>query len=236
MNTALLKLRTTRTPWAAAGVIVAAAAAVLALNAALLGRPGQPALTPEVLVDLVRAPGRLTGAAALLFGLLLTTSEYRHGTALSSRLVQPRTTVRLLGAAVAAAVAGAVLAGIVTVLMLGGSAAILASADLAVEPFRHGTPAAVAALVVTAALHGIAGVGLGELLRNPAAAVGVVLGWIFVVEGIVPVVLRQPDFGRWLPGGAIQSALEPSVGGVALLAVYAVAVLALGGLRASRDA
>ena len=236
MNTALLKLRTTRAPWAAAGVIVAAAAAVLALNAALLGRPGQPALTPEVLVDLVRAPGRLTGAAALLFGLLLTTSECRHGTALSSRLVQPRTTVRLLGAAVAAAVAGAVLAGIVTVLMLGGSAAILASADLAVEPFRYGTPAAVAALIVTAALHGIAGVGLGELLRNPAAAVGVVLGWIFVVEGIVPVVLRQPDFGRWLPGGAIQSALEPSVGGVALLAVYAVAVLALGGLRASRDA
>ena len=236
MNTALLKLRTTRAPWAAAGVIVAAAAAVLALNAALLGEPGQPALAPEVLVDLVRAPGRLTGAAALLFGLLLTTSEYRHGTALSSRLVQPRTTVRVLGGAVAAAVAGAVLAGIVTVLMLAGSAAILASADLAVEPFRHGMPAAVAALIVTAALHGIAGVGLGELLRNPAAAVGVVLGWVFVVEGIVPVVLRQPDLGRWLPGGAIRSALEPSVGGVALLAVYAVIVLALGALRASRDA
>jgi hypothetical protein len=38
-------------------------------------------------------------------------------------------------------------------------------------------PGAVGGIVVVAALHGVAGVGVGELLRNPALAVGAVLGW-----------------------------------------------------------
>jgi hypothetical protein len=236
VNTELLKLRTTRAPWAFAAAAVAVGAAILVFNGLLLGRPGQPPAGPALLADLVRAPGRLTGGVALLIGALLATSEYRHRTALGSRLAQPRA-VRLIGGkAAAAAVVGAALGSVVVVLMLAGGAAVLASRDVAVAPLEHGLPSSALALVLVAALLGAAGVGIGELVRNPAAAIGLVFGWFFLVEGVLPVVLRAPGLDRWLPTGAIRSALEPTAGGLALVALYATTLLVAGTLRARMDA
>lgn len=236
MSTELLALRTVRAPWVAVAALLAVAGAILGLNAALLGSSGQPAATPSVLADLVAAPGRLTGAVALLLGLLLSTSEYRHSTALATRLAEPRVRRLVAGKAAAAALAGALLGVAVVAVMLAGGAAALGTRDVAVQPWEHGLPAAAGALVIVAALHGVIGVGVGELLRNQAAAVGVVLGWAFVVEGVLPVVLREPTLTRWLPGGAIQSALEPTWRGLALLAAYAAGLALLGSLRARADA
>src|SRR6185436_17451088 len=86
----LFKLRTVRTPWIVAAVLAGLVVAGIGFNAVLLGEPGQPPLTPEVLGDLARMPGRLAGGAAVLVGLLLATSEYRHHTVLTTRLAQPR--------------------------------------------------------------------------------------------------------------------------------------------------
>ena len=243
ISTELFKLRTIRAPWAVGVAVVALAAAALAANAALLGDPGQPALVPETLRDLVRAPGRLAGGAALLLGLMLTTTEYRHRSVLTTRLAQPSVPKPVLSKIVAAALAGAVLAAAVEAIMLAGGAALLASRDTAVQPLRHDIPAVVAAVLVVAALHAVAGAGIGELLRNPALAIGVVLGWVFIAEGVVPAVLREPDAGRWLPGGAVRSALLtglphdpavlPAATGLALVAAYALG-LALAGFARAR--
>jgi ABC-2 type transport system permease protein len=236
MNTELLKLRTTRAPWAFAAAAVAVGAAMLAMNAVLLGRPGQPAAAPSLLADLVRAPGQLTGGVALLLGTLLATSEHRHRTALASRLAQPRVVVLVAGKAAAAAVTGGLLALAMVALMLAGGALVLASREVAVSPLDHGLPGAAVGFVLAASLLGVAGVGLGELVRNPAAAIGIVFGWVFLVEGVLPVVLSAPDLARWLPTGAIRSALEPTAGGLALLALYAAALLVAGARRARLDA
>jgi hypothetical protein len=234
----LLKLRTTRAPWIVVGVVVALAVAVLGLNAALLGDPGQPAFVPEILGALARFPGRLAGGAALLLGLLLSTAEYRHRTIVTTRLAQQHPVGLVLGKAAAAAVAGALLVVVVEAVMLAGSAILFATHDVAFQPFDHGIPAGVGSIVLVAALHAMAGVGVGELLRNPALAVGAVLGWTFVVEGIVPVVLREPDLNRWLPTGAVGSALSAGLpatagqlipaAGMALLVAYAVGLLGAG--------
>jgi ABC-2 type transport system permease protein len=240
----LFKLRTTRGPWVLAATSIALFAAVLAFNAALLGRPGQPPLVPGVLGDLARVPGALTAAAALLLGLLCTTGEYRHHTVLTTRLGQPRVARGLLAKAAAAALAGAALALVTAAMMVSGAAAVLAARDVAVEPWRHGVPAAVAGAALVAALYAVAGVGLGELLRSPALAVGAAAGWAFVVEGVLPVVLRAPGLGHWLPTGAARSAL--SVGssaadgllvpwlGLLLLTAYATGLLLAGYGRAAR--
>jgi ABC-2 type transport system permease protein len=243
ISSELFKLRTTRAPWALCAVLAALVAAVVALSAALLGDPGQPAAVPAVLGGLVRFPGRLAGGAALLVGLMLTTGEYRHRTALTTRLVEPTASKLVLSKVVAAALAGAALAGAIEVLVFAGGAALLASRDVAVQPLQHDIPAAVGVIVAVAALHGAAGAGIGELLRNPALAIGLVLGWVFVAEGVVPVVLRNPDFGRWLPGASVQSALSVGlppdqtalapVTGLAMLAAYA-AGLALAGFARAR--
>jgi hypothetical protein len=234
----LFKLRTVRTPWIVAAVLAGLVVAGLGFNAVLLGEPGQPPLTPAVLGDLVRMPGRLAGAAAVLLGLLLATSEYRHHTVLTTRLAQPRPVRTVLAKAVAAAIAGAVLAAAAELVALAGSAVLFAVRDAAFEPLAHGVPGAVGGIVVAAALQGAAGVGVGELLRNPALAVGAVLGWALLLEGIAPVLLREPDAGRWLPGGAAQAivstsdrALAPALA-LALIAGYALALLIGGAVRA----
>jgi hypothetical protein len=234
----LFKLRTTRGPWLIVTGLGLVAAAMLALNAALLGAPGQPALLPSVLGDLARAPGRLTGAAALLLGLLLSTAEYRHATILTTRLGHPRPVGLVVGKAAAAAVAAAALAVAVELLMVVGGAAVLAGRDTGVEVLHHGIPAAVGIVALVAGLHAVAGVGIGELLRNPALAVGVVFGWALLVEGVLPVLLRSPGLGRWLPSGATESALTlgwtgqspplPAWTGLGLLAAYAIALIAAG--------
>jgi hypothetical protein len=235
----LFKLRTVRAPWAVAAVLVGLALAALGFNAALLGEPGQPALIPAVLGDLARMPGRLAGGAALLLGLLLATSEYRHHTVLTTRLARPRPAGTVAAKAVAAAIAGAVLALAVELAVLAGSAALFAARGVAFEPLAHGVPGAVGGIAVAAALHGVAGVGVGELLRNPTLAVGVVLGWALLLEGVVPVLLREPDAGRWLPGGAAQAVVSTSpaamapAAALALLGCYALALLA-GGLTRAR--
>jgi hypothetical protein len=63
---------------------------------------------------------------------------------------------------------------------------------------QSGVPGAVAAVPLLAALYGVLGAGLGLLLRNTAAAVGLALMWAFVVEGILPVLIHSPGMVRWL--------------------------------------
>jgi ABC-2 type transport system permease protein len=238
----LFKLRTVRGPWIAVLVLAALVVAGLVFAAALIGEPGQPTLAPDSLADLVRGPGRLVGGVALLLGLLLSTGEYRHGTMLTSRTAQPDPVRTVLGKAAAAAIAGGLVAVIMELITLAGAAALYGSQDVAFEPLQHSVPAALGSVIVVAMLHALAGVGIGELLRSPALAVGAVLGWVFIVEGILPSVFGEPGLGRWLPAGVADSALSfglppdaselvPGVG-VVVLAGYALGLVVAGAARA----
>lgn len=238
----LLKLRTVRGPWVAALVLAALVVAGLGIAAALIGEPGQPALEPATLAELVRGPGRLVGGVALLFGLLLTTGEYRHGTILTTRAAQPDPIRIVLGKAAATGIAAVLLAVAVELITFGGAALLYASHDVAFEPLRHAVPATAGGVILVAVLHALAGVGIGELLRSPALAVGAVLGWVFMVEGVLPVVLGEPGLSRWLPAGVARSALSVGlphdaaqlvpVAGLAVLGGYAVGLLLAGASRA----
>jgi ABC-2 type transport system permease protein len=242
VSSELFKLRTLRGPWIIGLAVAAVPVAAIALNFALLGKPGQPELVPDALSGFVRGPGRLVGGAALLLGLLLSTGEYRHRTILTTRLALPRPAPVVLGKATAAVIAGIVLAVLVEVITFGGTAILFPTHDVAFQPLRHAVPAATASVLAVAALHALAGVGIGELARNPALAVGGVLGWAFIVEGALPVLFREPHLERWLPAGATRAALSVGLphasgdfapaAGFALLAGYATVLLAAGLARA----
>ena len=238
----LFKLRTVRGPWIAVLVLAALVVAGLVFAAALFGEPGQPGLEPGSLSDLVRGPGRLIGGVALLLGLLLSTGEYRHGTVLTTRVAQPDPARTVFGKAAAAAIAGGFVAITMELITLAGAAALYASRDVAFEPLQHAVPAALGSVIVVAILHAVAGVGIGELLRSPALAVGAVLSWVFIVEGILPSVFGEPGLGRWLPAGVADSALSlglpadasqllPALG-VVVLAGYALGLVVVGAARA----
>lgn len=97
----------------------------------------------------------------------------------------------------------------------------------------------VAGSVVSAALFGAAGVGLGALLANQTAAIAVSLVWLLAVEGVVINILTAPGLRDWLPGGALATVAHGSGGphlwaaaGCAL--IYTVGLVTTGTLRLAR--
>ena len=234
----LLKVRTTRAVWVASAVVLAYA--VLGPVLVALAPPGasMPPIVPSLLAESLRGPAQLAGAAVLLIGLLSATAEFGHGTVLTTRLAEPRSARVLAAKLVAMSIVALALAIVLAIVSMGATAAMLVSEGVAVEPLDHGVPRYAVVLLALVVLHALLGVAVGTLLRNTAAAVGAVLVWAFVVEGIVPVVASRPEIGDWLPGGAVVQVLAERTppGGlvpaaaVALLLAYTVALVAAGAL------
>lgn len=140
---------------------------------------------------------------ALVLGILIVTGEYRHRTATSTYLAEPRrgkvTAAKLVASLVGGASAG-VAAGVAG-LALG--AALVASGygygGAMLTEFRHVFPGVAAAAV----LFGLYGSALGALLRNQVVALVVGLGVTAVVEPIIVGV--WPSIGQWLPSQAARS-------------------------------
>jgi ABC-type transport system involved in multi-copper enzyme maturation permease subunit len=186
----LLKLRTTRT-----FIALVATSTLLSLGltivVAVKGTPG----TPEDVRDFfnIANPSALL---ALILGAIGMTGEWRHRTITSTVLAAPDR-VRLLAAkTLSHALAGLVLALVVTsVIMLAGllilssrGAVTLGAADIADVLWRN---------LVIAALFGALGVGIGAVARNQAATV---VGITLVLFFLEPVLVQAlPDVGRFGP-------------------------------------
>ena len=203
----LLKLRTTRTLWVTIALVVAFAAVLPAIIAVSPNGVEIPELTPASLAEMVQAPASLAGGAVLLVGLLLASGEFRHRTILTTRLVEPRELRVFVAKMLAAGVVGLGLGLVIEIISAAGGSVALAFNDVSVEPFSHEVPRIVATVPIVLALHGVAGVAIGTLIRNTAGAVGATFLWVFLVEGVIPVVTRQPEVSHWLPGGAVQDVL-----------------------------
>jgi ABC-2 type transport system permease protein len=240
----LLKLRSTRSAWIPlAAALIIAVLAVIA-NAVAAGRSGNPALSPAALPSLLRASGgQLVDGAVLVTWIILSAGEYRHRTSVTTFLGQPRR-LRVVSAKLAAAVLSGVAVGLLAeALSAATSAAVLSARHVPLHWSQPGMLAAVAAVPLLAALYGVLGVGLGLLLRNTAAAIGVALIWAFVVEGILPVLTRAPGVLRWLPEatanaflhGASSTATTLAAGAaLAVLAGYAASLAAAGAILTTR--
>jgi hypothetical protein len=123
------------------------------------------------------------------------------------------------------------------------SAAVLSAHHVALDWSQPGIPGAVLAVTLLAALYGVLGAGLGLLLRNTAAALGLGLMWAFVVEGILPALTRAPGVVRWLPEATANAVLHgasstattlPAGAALAVLTGYAAALAAGGAIVTTR--
>ena len=243
VHSELLKLRTTRTARVLLALAAAGTAALIVIVLLLAGQPGQPALGPDALRQLVLVPAQPLTLAALVLGVLGMAGELRHGTATSTFLVTPRR-----GRVVAAKLAAAAVTGLA--MSLASSAAVLAvglpwlrakGIDVAIAD--AGVAARVAGLAVAVALYAVLGTGLGALLRNQVAAVVVgLLWWSQGVERVLTGILHQPGLERWLPLGAASALTAPGDGtlpmwaGALVFAAYGLGLALLGGrLVARRD-
>ena len=146
------------------------------------------ALTTASLTDLLRAPGHVMAAAALLIGILAAAGEHTHRTILTSRLAEPDPTRILAAKVLAAAIVGTVIAAVAELIALAVSVVGLRLDDIAaVTPFEPANVGAALTVVLAAAVACVVGTGLGALVRSTAAALGIAMVWVFAIENMIPV-------------------------------------------------
>jgi ABC-2 type transport system permease protein len=221
------KLTTIRAPW----LLLAAGPLLVVAGITGLVESGGNVHDPSS----QRAALAHTGLAAiftLIFGILAVAGEYRHSTITDTYLSSPRR--------------GRVIAAKLTVYALTGATAGLVSSGVALAATaawwaeRGGHLQLSAGDTWLTLLGGVAancalaaiGVGLGALIRNPAAAIAAALAWFALVEGIVGQLVGS-SLARWLPFHASEALgrsnlsatarLLPQWGGGLMLLAYAAA-------------
>lgn len=231
----LLKLRTTRVVYGLLGAALVFTALTVVGTILTAGRDGAPPIESTEAVRNVFGAGGTATILTLVLGILIVTGEFRHGTITQTFLVSPVRS-RVVGAKlVAALVAGLAFGALSSLLAAVISVPWLAAKDVSVSLLGGDVVAPVLAVVASAALFAVIGVGVGALIRNQVAAIIVALVWQFVLESLVVALL--PSVGRWLPQGAARalaqetlsdgSLLSPGAGGLVLLA-YGAAFAVIG--------
>jgi ABC-2 type transport system permease protein len=226
-STELLKLRSTRSAWIPLAVALAFAVVAVIANTSMTGHDGNTPLSPAELPDLLRASGgQLIDGAVLLAWIVLSAGEFRHRTSVTTFLGEPNRLRVVSAKLLSAALTGAAVGLLAEALSAATSAAALSAHHVPLAWSQPGVLGAVVTVPLLAALFGVLGAGLGLLLRNTAAAVGLALMWAFVVEGIIPALTHQPGIVRWLPEAAANAVLHGASPAATLPAGVALTVLA----------
>ncbi len=141
---------------------------------------------------------------ALLLGVLIVTTEFRHKTVTTSFLVTPRRPQFVGAKLITAAVLGAVLAVILLAVSFVGGGAVLVAKGGSWSALLHQLPAVAPGMILVFALFAILGVGVGSVLTNQVAAIIVCLGWFIILEGILVSLIHGAE--KWVPTGAATAA------------------------------
>jgi hypothetical protein len=222
VNGELLKLRTTRMFWGN----VAAALAFVPVGVALAVTGGSEPLDSTAGVRNVMAAGSSGAVILLVIGILITSGEFRHGTATSTFLISPDRRRVIAAKLVAAAIVGATVAVAASLLTIVIAVPWLRSEGVSVLDFRSDAALALLGAVLATVLGAVVGVGLGALVRNQTAAITIALVWTQVVEGLL--VGFVPEVGRWFPGGAANAVAGVATPNGGLLPMGAAALLLMG--------
>lgn len=246
----LLKIRTTRM-WMALlligallVVVQAGFLAALAGSAAQPGQPPMPSLDDPGMLRMIYSSGFLGGyVVTLILGVLGFTAEYRHQTITDTLLAVPRRS-RVVLAKVTAYVIAGILGGILLVgigVVAAGTVILVRGHPLGL--LAEGVPRTLGLSVLGCAVWTVFGLGLGTLVRNQIAAIGIGIGGT-VVEALLAMGLNQFDGGgaiaQFLPGqassaiaagpttGAFEAEMLPWWGGMLTLVAYGLVLGAAG--------
>ncbi len=234
----LFKLRTTRTSW---GVTLGSLALVLIIStiAALAGE-FEPDDTEAGLLEIAG----LVQIFALVLGILIVATEFRHGTITPSLLAVPDRVRLVLAKLVAALGAGALLGLVAAALCSAIIIPVLSARDVdVIESSTSDVIELIAGNLAASALFAAIGVGLGALIRNQVGAIIGALGWLFLVEPLLSIIPGFDDvITKWFPSGAANAAAgtassDDALGQIPaclLLAAYAAAFVVAGILMVRR--
>jgi ABC-2 type transport system permease protein len=238
----LRKLVASRTFLIGLALSVGLAVISVAVDAAIAGKNGQPALGTAADTNKMLKLGILCCLAMLVLGILGSGNEYKHKTIIPAMLAGPRR-----GTLVAAKVIGITVAGVLLSTLTFGSGLAVAVAELSAHHF-HQLPADTWTLfwgsVVTGTLFGVIGVALGYITRSTIASIVGAIGWVLFIELAILHTLA-PHLSKWLISGAASVVTDPDTlasraltpaTAVVVVGTYAVVLLAAAtGLVLRRD-
>jgi hypothetical protein len=224
-----LKLWTTRTTWVMLGIALLGEGLYAGLYTGLapLGEIGE--------VDSVVTGTGLLLVMLLVLGVLIATTEFRHGTASSTFLVSPRRYPVLVGKLGVALLVG-LLAGGLYVAVNGGLALPLFSGRGGELPATSDLVEVYAGIVVSYALICAFGLGVGAIVRNQVGAIIAAIAFFFILSPLPE--LLPGSYGDYFPAQAIGSLHGSSegdgslnqVGGGLVFGAWALGLWALGTL------
>jgi hypothetical protein len=239
------KVTTTRLWWELllAAVAVAALSVFTQMNSFSTGGPPGTAppdpFTQAVNQRSLATAGAAGGVFALVFGIMLITTEFRHMTSRPTFLIQPRRG-RVVGAKLLVAAAVGTVYGVASVVVVVAMMTPwLGVRGVSIGWLGGGVAATLARTVPVMVIYAMVGVGIGVLVRNQIAAVIGSLAFLFIIENFVLAIPHIQSWWRFLPipaadqlvGSAFPGMAGPSLtplqGGLVFLG-WALA-LALGG-------
>jgi hypothetical protein len=220
LHSELIKLRTTRTFYALAGVAIFLSVLITVLVCVLSEPSSEDVLTDVFTND-------TTSFFITILAIVGITGEWRHRTITSSLLAAPDRMKFLAAKTVAFAAAGVVLSLGISI----GTAIV----GYGILEYRElPTPALVDVVeqwgrnAVVAALLGGFGVGFGSIIRNQPVAVVAILIYGFAIDGTLA--FLAPEVARFSPTGALVSSiqgLDPETVGTPDVEFFAPATAAL---------
>jgi ABC-2 type transport system permease protein len=220
----LLKLWTA--PRTLFGILLAEVAIVLLGVIGALHEAVNDVRLPDTLGrDLVGFPGTVAMLFAVLLGILIATTEYRHGTITLTFLAAP-VRERVLAAKTGAALVVSALFLLVALLLSLGIAQIWVGgrADYHFGSYEYRL---IGRVFLDAAIVAVMGVFIGASLKRQLAGVILVLGWLFFIEQALAGLF--PGTTDYLAGPSIFGIIGDGGGdlpsfrhGLAVIAVYAV--------------
>src|SRR5699024_4331194 len=202
------RLLSTRLPLWTLLAALACGGGVTGLLALLGPENADPPMPP---LDTAEGAGALLGIGGLLLfvpaliGTAAITSEYRHGTIGTALLAVPRPR-RVMGAKLAVFARLGLAYGLLASLASG----LAVTLGAAVHGQTLGISlsqlvAVLAQLALAAAVHMLLGVGIGALARHRLLAIGIVLGYFYVLEHALMLIPGVNGLYPYLPGGATAS-------------------------------
>jgi len=233
-----IKLFSTRTTWVMLGIGLLCEALLAGLYVGLVSFREIDGVEDDGIEGILTGTGLLM-TLMLVLGVLIVTTEFRHGTTGSTFLVSPRRWPVLV-AKLAAAVLVGLLAGLLYVAVNAGLALPIHSnrggelppGDVLVEIY--------AGVVASFALLCAFGLGIGAIVRSQVGAIVAAIAFFFIVSGLP--YLLPGSIGDYFPAaalGALHGDIEgdgslSQVGGGLVLAAWSLGLWALGTLLVTR--
>jgi ABC-2 type transport system permease protein len=202
----LLKIRTTRGWYAYLAVIVLLVG--IAVAADIGDSPNVVRGLSEFQAGLAESAG-IAALLAVVLGITMVTTEFRHGTITPTLLAEPRREAVLAAKAVAGSIVAVFFALLALVVVAGVASIWLSIVDADIHLGNADVAKRAAQAILLCVLWGLTGVAIGSVVHSQVAALVGTLVWVFLGEQLVAALLGVVDIDgavSYLPFRALDSA------------------------------